>query len=171
MSENLKLGQVITTPQERDAIHIAVVPVVAAVSMQPGTRCGIDPTGKAAPCIAEAAYVGVVDPYLRGAVPTGASFWLFLEPGSITSLRHDWTHPAFPSAQPAGDAKAYLEDVARTYGTDMETMLSAIKEGHYCLSDDIDEHRALDAAFWACYTAYTGRAKPSDAADYFRCAC
>ena len=48
MSADLGLGKIITTPQKRDAIHVAVVPVVASTTLKPGTRVGIqrDPDGR-----------------------------------------------------------------------------------------------------------------------------
>lgn len=111
--EQLHLGQIITTPQERDAIHIAVVPVTAAHMMAPGQRVGLDDAGMAN---ARFDYVGVIDPFLRVNVEAGQQCWLYLEPGSITSLRHDWTHPAFPAVPiPAIDRSAseqWLRDFA-----------------------------------------------------------
>jgi hypothetical protein len=76
----------------RDAIHIAVAPVVAAARLLPGQHVGLQEDGQA--CAHEEP-IGIVDPFLTEAVAAGQRFWLFLYPGTITSLRHVWTHPAF----------------------------------------------------------------------------
>ena len=40
--DTLKLGQIIKTPQQRDAIHIAVAPVLAGDDINPGQHIGVD---------------------------------------------------------------------------------------------------------------------------------
>lgn len=96
MAEDLGLGQLIGEGVERhrDAVHIAVAPVVAGESLRPGERVSFDSNGEAVGD--EAFSIGIVDPFLADRVVVkGQRFWLYLYPGSITSLRHDWTHPAF----------------------------------------------------------------------------
>ena len=92
MSEALGLGQIITTEQHRDAVHVAVAPVMAGVDLEPGQHVGLFADGTAKPT---KPHIGIVDPFLAERVAAGQRFWLWLYPGSITSLRHDWTHPAF----------------------------------------------------------------------------
>lgn len=40
--KELNIGQIITTEQSRDAIHIAVAPVVAGMRLQPGSHVMLD---------------------------------------------------------------------------------------------------------------------------------
>ncbi len=87
----------------RDAVHIAVAPVVAAHRLRPGDHVGFFPHGE----YGEKRLVGygfpkigVVDPFLTSEVEEGQSFWMFLFPGTVTSLRHVWTHPAFKAKLP-----------------------------------------------------------------------
>lgn len=96
--KELKLGELITEPQNRDAVHIAVAPVIAVSKLAPGDHVGFI-AGNKVGRISAIRCVGIVDPFLRGEVNTGEQFWLYLYPGSITSLRHDWTHPAFKDNQ------------------------------------------------------------------------
>ncbi len=78
----------------RDAIHLAVAPVLAAEYLRPGQRVVL--VGGRAQGVSDGdPAVGVVDPFLTVAVREGQRFWLFLYPGTVTSLRHVWTHPAF----------------------------------------------------------------------------
>jgi hypothetical protein len=92
-----QLGKLITEPQHRDAIHIAVAPVTAGMTLQPGDRIGFTDNGNAYTVIKDAKkIVGIVDPFLHEkTVHEGEMFYMFLLPNTITSLRHEWTHPAF----------------------------------------------------------------------------
>ncbi len=73
------LGQLITGPAARDAIHVAVIPLTATRVLQPGERLTN----------------GVVDPFLTAPVQPGERYWFCLFPASVTNLRHVWQHPAF----------------------------------------------------------------------------
>ncbi len=108
----LGLGRIITTPQQRDAIHIAVAPVVAARIMKPGEHVGLNAEGLA---IYSTEPIGLVDPFLKSPVAAGDKFWLFLYPGTITGLRHEWAHPAFGPEEKAICDKADSEAWVRRY--------------------------------------------------------
>lgn len=93
MRETPNIGHLIEGQAFRDAIHVAVAPVEAGEDLPPGQRVALH-SGKAYADVWEKC-IGIVDPFLKELVQKGERFWLFLYPGSIESLRHVWTHPAF----------------------------------------------------------------------------
>ncbi len=122
-----KLGQLITEngPEiRRDAVHVAIMPMIAAEELSPGDSVALTADGTQAfrrartmsewdDAKQEMLYVplegsiGIVDPFLNGRIEQGQRFWLLIYPGQVTTLQHYWTHPAFildfvkPSVPPA----------------------------------------------------------------------
>lgn len=86
------LGTIITDGG-RDAIHLAVEPVVAGETLYAGEHIGIV-NGRAVKRAKKK--LGIVDPFLTVPVDRGDKFWLVVYPRQITSLRHVWSHPDFP---------------------------------------------------------------------------
>ena len=99
-SEAPMVGKLADGNAKRDAIHIAIAPVVAAEELTPGQDIGPLADGRFGPCDKP---IGIVDPFLRESVGEGERCFLFLYPNTITSLRHVWTHPAFVYKGPAHD--------------------------------------------------------------------
>jgi hypothetical protein len=185
----LGLGQIIPTgpftqKQQRDAIHVAVAPVVAAHRISPGMHLGIDRNGEATNRTIKS--VGVADPYLKQTVLKGETFWLFLYPGSITSLRHDWTHPAFePETKESFLAERSsselwmrqwaMENMTKDYygdGTITEDMAyaAAIDAGHrMSVGPHEDARDHIDDTWWNHWEIITGERGKRD--EYFSCAC
>lgn len=93
MEQKPNIGKTLS-PEEnlRDAIHCAIAPVVAAIDLYPAQHVGLNEDGQAG--VVQNA-IGIVDPFLKNKVFKGESFYLFLYPNTITSLKHSWTHPAF----------------------------------------------------------------------------
>lgn len=190
-----KIGHLITGPAFRDAIHIAVAPcIVGTSSLKPGESvCLID--GKAFNYFDEPK-IGIVDPFLKEPVYEGESFWLFLFPDTITSLRHEWTHPAFEAeTQPALDKAAsrqWLEDfILHKDWPPLGTVITLFTNGHASRRDDDDEydndysahisdsevsfsgemgHGSLPPEFWTHLEIVTGRKFPHHP-RHFRCSC
>ncbi len=86
------LGTIIDETASRDAIHLAVEPVIAGELLHPGQKVF---ASKGIAIIATKYALGIVDPFLKQDVLPGQRFWLVVNPGQITSLRHVWTHPHF----------------------------------------------------------------------------
>lgn len=97
------LGTIHATPQQRDAIHLAVEPVVACEALNPGDHIVVDYKNSPVPYgmamkVPVGQGIGIVDPFLRETVLPGQQFWFVMYPRMVHSLRHVWTHPAFPDA-------------------------------------------------------------------------
>lgn len=97
------LGMIHFKPEHRDAIHLAVEPVMAGQDLQPGQQIGIKeglawPVGYIFGVDEEVTCQGIVDPFLPRGPKSGEFFWFIMNPRMVTSLRHVWTHPDFPEA-------------------------------------------------------------------------
>ena len=101
------LGMIHFKKEKRDAIHLAVLPVVADEDLRPGFRIGIiDGVAYPANYIrtingeeVRIPYHGIVDPFLTTDVREGESFWFVMKPREVRSLRHVWEHPDFPAGE------------------------------------------------------------------------
>ncbi len=105
------LGETPTEDARRDAVHVAVAPVIAARTLQPGWHVGLDENGQAYSPTCDRRTeetVGIVDPFLDHWVDKGERFWLWLYPNTVTSLRHCWTHPSFVPRLPEKPRESQL---------------------------------------------------------------
>lgn len=168
------IGQVLNGWEKRDAVHMAICPTIAGEALSPGDSVQIGRDGEAFKVSKEGwQRIGVVDPFLTISIAKGQRFWLFLLPGSITSLRHEWTHPNFPAEQrPAGDSEQWLRIYADGLGVTYEELMSA---GEYdgCFSTDIDFDRAVHPEFWQHFANVGGKRQHPEytPTEFFRCAC
>ncbi|MDB5386331.1 MAG: hypothetical protein JWM11_1977 [Planctomycetaceae bacterium] len=97
-----QLGELIQDGERRrDAVHIALAPVTAVEWLRPGQHVGLVQEGNVELVGPSPHNIGIVDPYLREDIEPGQRFWLCLYPGTVTGLRHVWTHPAFTAANAA----------------------------------------------------------------------
>lgn len=181
---DLGLGKIITSPQQRDAIHVAVAPVVAAMDLDPGWHIGIDSEGLAS---ISATKMGIVDPFLQQGVRPGERFWMFLYPNTITALRHDWTHPGFKSDRELSaetmemlsgceEAENWIRAFSAKYGVSYDEMVSAAQDyldtGEYFCRGGTFEGEWVPDEFWDHFEKVTRKAVPSEKRDsFFTCAC
>ena len=103
------LGMIHFKPEARDAIHLAVEPVIASHGLTVGCKVGIVgsyayPTGSPMADTIEGGegkvpYHGIVDPFLPRAPVPNESFWFVMAPRMVQSLRHVWEHPDFPAGE------------------------------------------------------------------------
>jgi hypothetical protein len=172
----------------RDAVHVAVVSCVAdeklAAGQDVGFLTGVAPNGERIAGSKHAnELIGIVDPFLKSPVWPNQRFWLFLYPRTITSLRHQWTHPAFPEdatntayAPPSQklESEQWLRDfVNRSDCPDYETTLALAVNNHeddYLLVSGSDAHGEIPGEFWRHVEIVTGR-KIEKRPTYFSCSC
>lgn len=131
--EDLGIGKKITTYQKRDAIHIAIFPGIAGEELVAGEHVGLSSDdGKT--FNKKAKPVGIVDPFLRGRVKVGEQFWVFLYPNTVTSLKHNWSHPDFENDIPEEnifsqlknfESRKWLEQFATDIGLSYEELMTA----------------------------------------------
>ena len=120
----VKLGQLASESDQRDAIHVAIAPVVAGEALRPGQPIGFadgySGSDRETVC-GGSTQVGIVDPFLKANVFKGQRFYMLLFPGTITSLRHEWSHPAFANTLPSEGIsdRAFSERWLREYAAKM----------------------------------------------------
>lgn len=162
--ESPKLGSMPTDTDVRDAIHIAIYPATAGRVLYPSQVVEIR-NGVAHPSQTSTSGVGIVDPFLKHTVLAGTKVWICLYPGSITSLRHDWTHPDINNELLSEeDVKAVSERWMRNYSdstgisySDLLSRFAGDNEGWLPVEE-----------FWYHYSVITGDKDPT---HYFSCAC
>lgn len=177
------IGQLLDETARRDAVHFALFPAVAAERLSPGTRVGLAANGTIAMSQDEA--IGIVDPFLPETVHTGERCWVFLFPNTITSLRHEWTHPVFDGGEakdPLEDIKAesmqWLSDFGKDIGLPYSALMAALDDWvyggdrHLFSGVDTPERCYRDSTdMWRHYALVTGR-QPENMTDVpFSCAC
>ncbi len=186
--ETLKqIGKVPEPGSGRDAVHIAVVPVVAGADLESGCRVGPFDDGTYGWEKTDR-YVGIVDPFLPNGVKRGTRFWLFLNPGSITSLRHVWTHPALPDeAVPAEEeesdglpkevvdaSREWLVKFAEEHGESFDDVMAWSTKyqetGQVEVGDFTWMNYGSDGDFWSHWSVVTGLAIQRSG-NFWTCEC
>ena len=90
------IGRILPGPQDRDAIHVAVVSVKAKSALRAGQYIGVDIENGEYVTNLAGKLIAIVDPFLAQKVKTGQYCWAVLYPRTVTSLRHHYTHPDVP---------------------------------------------------------------------------
>lgn len=142
-----KIGEKIRGDAERDAIHIAIIPVIADDDyLWPGVKIRLRHGSHTLVFRDEYSEesIGVVDPFLDGGVKRGEKFWCWLFPGTITGMRHHWQHPAFDQEiEKTGEHEQWLRSFAERWGFHWSEMIeNASEEGEYVTAYGYDLHSA-----------------------------
>lgn len=178
------LGTIIDDKAGRDAIHLAVEPVVAGEQLFPGQHIRID-NGVA---VANGETYGIVDPFLKGSVGAGQRFWFVIYPRQITSLRHVWEHPAFApdvrnnEGMSIAEAEAWLrnyaDEIDETFSSLLEAADDWVSSGDYFYGSKTGDYygkfegEGTHPDFWKYYQVYRDVAVPEDKQhSFFTCSC
>ena len=177
---DLGLGEIITTEQHRDAIHVAVVPITAAIDMYPGENVCLTVDKNATRGPGES--VGIVDPYLKNKVMAMEKFWLFLYPNTVTGIRHHWSHPAFTELDNSETKRRELAmEVINNFAKGLpeyeeeaaptgQQLLRDVGSGQFYLGFDLDYEfiHQNEKEFWRAVETVTGTPQERQG---FSCAC
>ena len=128
------IGTILAGPEPRDAVHIAMMSAVASEEIRPGDGVAIVPYSGGLICEchkAAEACIGVADPFIVRHVREGQRCWVFLRPGTVAGMRHEWTSSLVDPGPPNGSepqlprspAETWLREFAREWGWDYGVML------------------------------------------------
>lgn len=181
------LGTIIDASAGRDAIHLAVEPVIAVEKLYPGQHVGFVDGGVGS----RGKPIGIVDPFIAGFVAPGQHFWLVVYPRTITSLRHVWEHPAFVAVSstaevtkpelPKEASVAWMTAWAVKHVSEnhyvntpgkspQEAFNYAVEAGHDHNIGSYEEARNyIDDTWWDHWEAITGAR--GDRGSWFSCSC
>lgn len=192
------LGTIIGPNEKRDAIHLAVEPVIATTYLEPGQDVGLLKPGYATDI---EPFVGIVDPFLKAPVQKGERFWLVVYPRQIKSLRHVWSHPAFEDEPErltitqvdekeefikeldgTNASRRWIESFAQEVGLDYNDLMDAAAAwvgskqiggwGEYLNMGPLLEGSHVPDDFWRHYEKVTGQTVEEEhRGSFFTCSC
>lgn len=115
------------TPDElgtKDAIHTAIVAVRAGLPIYPGSKCRMDEDREAVP---DDKGDGVADPFRRGVILAGDSFWLLMNQDAVPNVQHVWEHPTIDFRPPTCEVQrnATIAAEAEKFGVTYEQIMEA----------------------------------------------
>lgn len=165
------LGKLITTPQQRDAVHVAIAPVIADEDVSPGQHVGFVAKNRVSPAAEK--LIGIIDPFLDDNVPADLHCWLVMYPDTITGLRHEWSHPEF---EDTAHSVAYVRNAADLCGITYEQLLTDCRNyitgdgWHINMGSNEMYKDVVWSEFWLHFTNITGIETDEDYAPY-SCGC
>jgi hypothetical protein len=171
------IGKLLVGQHERDAIHIAVLPVICGaqylcagehIKLQLGT---IETAIRAQE---PADSHGIVDPFITDTIYRGQQFWMFVTPNTVTGLKHVWDHPMLKAASNVqrvmGSPELWLRQFAERWNFDYDEMIrtaSSMSESdgewdNYITAQGVDLHSRGELGedydlFWMNLESMTGR--------------
>lgn len=184
------IGKKLQGHERRDAVHFAVAPVIVSGFLRAGEKVKFAP-GRTDMVVSwdhdDEPPIGIIDPFLEcGYVTDKDRCWLFLFPSTITGLRHEWTHPAFPD-QASQDSAAtpdesevdysrrWLQGFATKYRGSYADMIAGAAAGTGTgFGEDLEYGDfSPGSEFWRHVSIVTGKTFTKEHMERtsFRCAC
>lgn len=169
--EPCPLGKLIESEANRDAVHVAIAPGIAAEKLSPGQDVGF--VGDKISASAEPK-IGIVDPFLKSLVFPEQRCFVCLYPNSVTGMRHHWAHPAFdgqPENTQTGisdksDSETWMRQFADDAGLSFERVLEIgrnfVEHGDYHVDYGHETSRNAfydlqnPSEFWKHFRTLTG---------------
>ena len=164
----------------RDAVHVAILPVVAGEDLRRGRSVKVE-DGKAKDVCRDG--IGIVDPMLTRDPKEGEQFYVWIYPNTVTSMRHEWTHPAIDPGTPPSPgsiSEQWLRQFALDLELEYEELMGAAKlnleTGDYTYVGDregrLDVSDSRWGEFWRHYSTATGVSFAEEPDHhFFRCGC
>lgn len=158
---------------QRDAIHIAIIPLIIGEDyMQHGERFRLKYGSKTIALSGEyengaTPTLGILDPFIDTfkSIMEGQKVWGFLFPGTVTGMRHHWKHPSFDKEEtPENIYEVWLREFADKWNFNFSQLIEAgIGEGKelpYVVANGFDLHTADELEgdeekFWYNLEMYT----------------
>lgn len=173
----VELGKILKENEgDKDAIHIAVIPVYTNEILSPSQYVKLSSISDGKYYVSACSKkesVGIVDPWLPRNVKEGDRFNLCLNPYTITSLRHAWEHPLFKKEEEnsATESVLYLKRIAVRLGMSYDKLFNDIGSGRVCLGYETPDWLYSEKGLiLEHYNKIAGTNNNSDD-FYFSCAC
>lgn len=177
----LNIGHEPNSSNVRDAIHCAVISARVGEMIEPGAPVKFDGEGAIVAAVWHEK-IGILDPFLAKSPKLGALAWLFMNPRSITSLRHHWTHPALPEDAIAANVTEkdksvqWVERFAVAGGYTYDEVMNAAwrifhDEYEYTYDNDEKYKEMKWEPFWPHWETITGESRPKSCWAPFTCSC
>lgn len=108
----------------KDALHVAIVSVRAGQAIKPGQSCDFNEHREAVPSDKG---VGVADPFRKGTIFVGESFWLLMR--DVEAVEHHWEHKLdFSPPEREPQYSRTLLEIAKEYGVTYQQLMEACRK-------------------------------------------
>lgn len=170
--DNIQLGQLIDplTKPQRDAIHIAVMPIQTNWSdFKPAQPIHIDAKREAHRVDDTHPQNAIIDPFLKESTGFDRVWvWAVLLPNTVIGMRHHWLHQTIPDSDGTvvdanmSEAERYLREAAGVVGRNFERFIYDLDDyfedsGNYIHMGENEDYKNLDwSVVWEHYKTFKG---------------